>query len=396
MHRKNTHSKGATATPTRRTVLAVLATTVAAAVLPAVATATPAAAATGWSWQVFTYNGDVWQRSSYNGVAQFDYRLGAGGSIAEMRYCPATYRALLSPSYAGEETDRVIQSVLWGMSTADQAHFYDRWNIDQAGNMAGEFTRTVAVEQPNATTTDVWTIADKQWMSNLTGRYAGSDTVPQLTRYTRLDNGALQIRRVVRIPKIVDNGVTQTNQAFYLENWVPFKYSADTFNGLATSLNANGSPATWYPAGSIPNYPETPVTGTTGYSVVFKQGATTASPNVAVVQSNTNGQTYGTTASVNHVRNSMGWDTGIGAFPGVHLTNSQTDSIVDYTIRIVPNSTLNAAVAADLAAQVGQLTGPKVYGPGYALPGDLPGIATRLRGYLTSPAGTRTSHLAGL
>ncbi|MFI5534054.1 hypothetical protein ACIA8O_36495 [Kitasatospora sp. NPDC051853] len=394
MHRTNPHRKGAT--PTRRSVLAVLAATVAAAVLPAVATAPPAAATTGWSWQLFTYNGDVWQRSSYNGTAQFDFRLGAGGSIAEMRYCPAGYRALLSPSYAGEETDRVVQSVLWGMSTADKAHYYDRWNIDQAGNMAGEFTRTVAVEQPNATTTDVWTIADKQWIDGLTSRYAGSDTVPQLTRYTRLDNGALQIRRVVRIPKIVDGGVTQANQAFYLENWVPFMNSSDTFDALATSLDANGNPATWYPAASVPDYPETPVTGTTGYSVVFKQGATATSPNVAVVQSTGNGTTSGTSATLTHVRNSLPWVNGIGALPGVHITNSQTDSIIDYTVRIVPNGALNAAVAADLAAQVGQVPAPALYGPSATLPGDLPGIASRLRGYLTSPAGTRTAHLAGL
>ncbi|SDT08557.1 hypothetical protein SAMN05216371_1255 [Streptomyces sp. TLI_053] len=382
--------------PSRRAVLAVAAATVAATLVPAVATAPPAAATTGWTWQAFTYNGDFWQRSSYNGVAQFDYRLGAGGSIAEMRYCPAGYRALLSPSYAGEETDRVVQSVLWGMDTAPKERYYDRWNIDQAGNMAGAFTRTIAVEQPNATTTDVWTVADLQWISGLTGRFAGSDTVPQLTRYTRLDNGALQIRRVLRIPKIVDNGATLTNQAFYLENWVPFMRSSDTFDALATSLNADGSPGTWYPAASVPDYPETPVAGTTGYSVVFKQGATTAGPNVAVVQSTGAGQKFGTAAALTPVRNSLPWSNGIGALPGVHITNSQTDSIIDFTVRIVPNGTLNAAVAAGLADQVNQVPAPTLYGPGYTLPGELAGIATRLRGYLASPAGTRTSHLGGL
>lgn len=380
--------------PNRRTVLAT------AAALPLLAALRPtaAAAAPGWSWQFFTHSTDLWQRNFWNDTQQFDYRLGGGGCIAQMRHCPTGYRPLLSPTYEGEETDRVMQSVLWALNVEGATNVADRrWNIDQAGDRSGAYQRTVTVEQPNANTTDVWTIADKQWYSQLTADFAGSDAVPQLTRYTRLAGGILEIRRVIRLPKIVNAGTTVSNVQFYLENWLPFRREANAFTALAVALDASGNPSTWYQAGvNIPYYPWTQADTTSGYAMLFKQGAHQTTPNVAVAFSTHPGRRYATSATIENVRNSMDWDTGIGIFPGARITGGQANSILDYTIRIVTNGSTSPGLASSLTAQSAAVRIPTLYGPTHAHSGELATIATRLRGYLTSSAGTRTNHLAAL
>ncbi|MFD5830908.1 hypothetical protein [Lentzea sp. NPDC060358] len=362
---------------------------------PARAQATP-----GWSWQFFTYGNDIWQRACWNDTEQFDYRLGGGGCVREMRYCPETYRPLLSPTFQGEETDRVVQAVLWALNVEGTSSAPDRrWNVNQAGTGAGVFSRTVAVERLSDTTTDVWTIADRQWQPQLDTDFAGSDPVPQLTRYTRLagGGGGLQIRRVLRLPRIVRWGSAVPGVEFYLENWLPFLRSSDAFDAVAFSLNADGSPAEWYRAGyNIPVYPWTPATDTSGYAVVFRENATATRPDVAVVHSAKAGVTSSTTARMVSVRNSMDWDTGIGVLPGVRVFGGEAGSILDYTLRIVPNGGTSAGLVSNLTAQSAAVPAPVLYGPGHTFGGELSTVVDRLRFCVTSPAGTRTGNLAPL
>ncbi|MEV6040731.1 hypothetical protein AB0L65_57155 [Nonomuraea sp. NPDC052116] len=376
----------------RRAVLATAAT------LPLIAATPAAAAAKGWTWKLLTEGTDVWQRNSWKGREQFDFRLGGGGCIPQMRHCPTGYRPLLSPTYEGEETDRVMQAVLWGLNVEAATNVLDRrWNVNQAGTRPGAYQRTVRVERTTPTATDVWTIADRQWYAELVADFAGSDAVPQLTRYTRLSNGTLEIRRVIRLPKVVNAGTTVANVEFYLENWLPFLRSADAFTALALRLDANGDPSEWYRAGqNIPYYPWTPTSTTSGYAMVYQEGTHRTTPNVAVVFSKNPGTKHATSAVFENVRNSMDWDTGIGILPGAHIIGGEADSILDYTIRIVPNGGTSAGLVTDLNAQVAAIRPPALYGLSYALSGELGSIAGRLRGYLTSADGTRTNHLAPL
>ncbi|MEU2718549.1 hypothetical protein [Streptomyces sp. NPDC007205] len=196
---------------------------------------------------------------------------------------------------------------------------------------------------------------------------------------------------------MVNNGATVPKVTFCLENWTPFLNSSNAFDAVAFSLHSDGTPAEWYRAGyNIPRYPWTPTASTSGYAVVYTERAPYTTPNVAVVYSKSNGQRFGTSARLKNVRNTMDWDTGIGVLPGISVVNSQSGSILDYTIRLVPRARLSAGLAADLTRQVGQIRAPALYGPGFALSGELATIASRLRGYLHSTAGTRTNHLAQL
>ena len=340
----------------------------------------------------------MWQRNYWNGGEQFDFRLGGGGCVPQMRHCPTGYRVLLSPTYEGEETDRVMQAVLWGLNVEAATNVLDRrWNVNQAGTRPGAYQRTVRVERTNSTTTDVWTIADRQWYAELIADFAGSDAVPQLTRYTRLSGGALEIRRVIRLPKVVNAGTTVANVEFYLEEPAAVPALLRHLQRAGHEPRRHRRPERVVPGGeNIPYYPWTPTSGTSGYAMVFKEGAHRTTPNVAVVFSKNPGTKYATSAVFENVRNSMDWDTGIGVLPGAHITGGEAGSILDYTIRIAPNGGTTAGLVTDLNAQVAAIRAPALYGPTYTLSGELGAIARRLRGYLTSTEGTRTNHLASL
>ncbi len=360
-----------------------------------------AASAVGatWTWSFVTFGSDVWMRSFAGGAGQFDARLGGGGAVAQFRYVPNTREALLAPTFAGEQTDRVMQGVLLGLNvSAPGCGVADcRWNVNQAGRMDGTFERTIAVEQPEANTVDVWMIADMQWYSALDSFYSGSDAVPELTRYRRLDDSVLEIRRVIRLPQVVLNGSVQGDVQFYLENWLPFKRGRAEFQDLALGLDANGNPTWWYKADvNIPNYPWFQTDTTNGYGVVYKDGAYSSTRVVGVAFSTSGVTVDSTSATAENVLNSVSWGNGIGVLPGVRITNTEAGSILDYAVRIVPASKSDAAFVSLLTRQVSTVAPPHLYGPSFGFSGELATIVTRLNGYLTSSAGTRTNHLDSL
>lgn len=365
---------------------------------PAVGRAGSASSMAGWTWQLLTPGSDIWMRNYYNGVAQFDFRLGAGGCVPQMRYAPNNFQALLAPQL-GTETDRVMQAVLWGLNVvaADPNPADRRWNVNQAGNRVGQFTRVVAVQQPTAATTDVYTIADRQWYPGLQDDYAGSDTVPQLTRYTRMAGGVLHIRRVVRLPRVVNGGVVVNNAQFYLENWLPFMRSSQVFSALALGLDGSGAPNWWYRAGfNIPDYPWTPTANTNGYAVVYKEGAHFTTRVVGVTFSQSAGQTFSTSATMENVLNSLDRNDAIMILPGVRITGTQAGSILDYSFRIVTSPFSNVAFVAKLQSHSNGIQQPALYGPSYPFTGALANIVNTLRNLVNSGAGTRTNHLAPL
>ena len=64
------------------------------------------AAPTAWGWESFTFKNDLWLALHQGDVKQFDFRIGAGGALSEMRDCTEDDLPLLSPTDKGEVTDR--------------------------------------------------------------------------------------------------------------------------------------------------------------------------------------------------------------------------------------------------------------------------------------------------
>lgn len=349
-----------------------------------------------WTWNAFTDQGDVWLRSAADGQGMFDFRLGAGGAIAEMRDVQAGAKRLLSPSFQGEATDRIIQWTWWSDSItnpiAGLPAFEHRFNVTQGGTFSNQISPTMSVRiRSGVNIVDVYSLPQDQWKTQQQPHMQGK--ISALTRYEMAADGVLKIRRVMLVDHVYLRGEETQFDKLYVEAWSPFDRSG-TFDGLALGVDANGNPNWWYQAGNnIPHYPNFPVASTNGYAVVFRIGSHQTNTAVGLVFGLS--QVSPATTGNSHVLNSMSWNNGIGILPALNLSNVALGSVIDTTIALVPRHSLNAEMAGQLATLVPQIPAPVVHAPATAFAGELGDIVTRLKTNLTQ-SGQRTQHLAAV
>jgi hypothetical protein len=349
-----------------------------------------------WTWEAFTYENDVWLRSYYNGQGMFDFRLGAGGAIAQMRDVQASYKRLLSPSYSGEVTDRIIQWTWWSDSitnvVAGLPTFEYRFNVTQGGTYANQISPTMTVHiNPGTNIVDVYSMPLDQWKTQQQP-YMQSK-ISALTRYEMAADGVLKVRRVMLVDHVYLHGAETQFRKLYVEGWSPFDRSG-TFDGLALAVNANGTPTWWYKAGyNIPNYPNFAVSNTHGYAVVYKISSPSTSTAVGLVYGQ--GQVAPAGAGNTHVLNSMDWNNGIAILPALNLNDVALGSVIDVTVALVPRRTLTSDMASQLTALVPQIPAPVVYPSNTTFSGELAYIVPQLQANLNQ-SGQRTEHLAAL
>jgi hypothetical protein len=157
-----------------------------------------------WQWENFTLQQDIWMRSYQNHQAMFDYRLGPGGAISEIRHCPKGNRALLAPSYQTEETDRIIQSLFWGQSpnvkdlriTGSIDNSNQNFNINLGGTASNQYAPIISVQR-NAKKIDIYTVPFAQFLPYFDPAFTGP--VSHFSRYEMLADGVLKVRRVILI-----------------------------------------------------------------------------------------------------------------------------------------------------------------------------------------------------
>src|ERR1700744_3060147 len=65
------------------------------------------------SYVIENRSNDLWVTYKSNDTSIYDFRIGGAGAISELRWSAASNEPLLSPSYATEHTDRVIQTTWW-------------------------------------------------------------------------------------------------------------------------------------------------------------------------------------------------------------------------------------------------------------------------------------------
>ena len=361
----------------------------------------PQQASFGWAAQ--DYQGDVWFTLSNGSTPEFDFRLGGGGSIAEMRNATTGYSEMLSPAYqAGVDTDRVIQSTFWVDNVLGSISAPDeRFNLDLAGDSTGAFAQFLSLSHSNTATgiqVDVYSVNSLQWYPQLNSDFAGSDPAPSLTRYQLLADGTLKIRRVIRVPNVLLKGTAQPLAQIYFENWNPVGVGRNV-DSMALSMDSSGNPVQWYSPSNFPYYQNWPMpTATSGYAVGFKNGAAQTEPVIgfvfgmqpAVVDGSA-GASTGTTA--NDVLNSMlVTNDGIAILPATYVYNAIPGSIVDMEFRIVPRLTAGTEFAGTVTSQVSEVAAPAVYGPSYAFSGEMATIVATLNQDV-SATGVQTEHL---
>lgn len=350
-----------------------------------------------WTWKTSINQGDVWLRSEAGGQGMFDFRLGAGGAIAELRDIQADNKRLLSPSFQGEATDRIIQWTWWSETVTNVVEglpaFEHRYNLTQGGTFSGGISPSMSVHiKEGSNIVDVYSVPLDQWKTEQQPHMKGK--VSALTRYEMAPNGVLKVRRVMLVDHVKLRGKKMGFENLYIESWSPFDRSG-TFDGLALAVDSSGNPTWWYLAGTnIPNYPGLAVASTSGYAVVYRNGSHQTNTAVGLVFGK--GQVSPATDGNSHVLNLMTWDNGIGILPALNLTNVAPGSVIDSTFALVPRRALDAEMAAQLTALVPQIPAPVVHAPGSkTFTGELGGIVKQLRTNLKE-SGKRTQNLAAL
>ena len=350
-----------------------------------------------WSGSINGVGNDLWLKLNDSGSDAYDFRIGVGGALTEMRDRTDGFKPLLSPSFQGEATDRIIQWTIWSLNhgitnpaATQLPTFEQRYNVTQGGNFDGYLHETLSVPVDySGLQVDVYSKADLQWKSENQENMQGTHSA--LTRYTFDDRGFIKIRRIVSVGEPTLNGVTQPWTDLYFEGWTPMRGGRDTFTAMALGLSAVGTPNWWYRHQfNIPQYPFMDVENTNGYAVVYKETDPTGSDAVGIV--------FGTKTVESHspldsyVLNSLDWNNGIGILPAIQAKSTVVaNSIVDQTLYIVPRQGLSAEMSSLLTTLASEIPAPHIYEPNN-IPVELEGIYATLMTN-ASVSGTSTDHL---
>lgn len=183
-------------------------------------------------WSAASYAGDIWMNYVANNQILVQYRLGAGGCIAEAR---DNAGEILGPSYTlpnGQvnDTDRVIQAVAWAVDKNGNAY----WNVNQAGSYADAYSIVYdVVYYQSEGHIDVYSICNQPFQPT-----SGSGCYALFTQYWMEPNAELRIRRVVITPSIFNSGTFVPQYTFVWQAWTPL--SADRFNAFAFGPGQDG------------------------------------------------------------------------------------------------------------------------------------------------------------
>ena len=354
-----------------------------------------------WSCSAFTLGNQLWMRSFFNGAAQFDYRIGPGGTIVDMRDALSNYGSLMVPA-GGSLFDKVLQ---WTMYSALGAVSHtvtgvdSRWNMRQSGNSSnvGAIVTNVELDSANCAI-NVYTVSNGQWNS-VQDNYLGG-TVSSFVRYRLVGTTDLWVRRVTLIDGITNAGAAVSIPDFYMENLVPL--SRNVFDSVGFAFNqTTGAPTSYEGPGQVQMYPFFDATKTRGYAAVFKYGASlTSGVTVGVVAGKqlpcvyTNGACAANYGQL--VYNMGDWGPGnmLALMPTIKPQVISSGTVIDQQFYIVPAHGLANSIYR-LEGRAAAVPPIHIVPPGTALSGDLVSIVPVLKAQ-ESVAGSRVVDLAPL
>lgn len=210
-----------------------------------------------WECKVITEQDDIWLKTYFKGQAQFDYRIGAGGSIAEIRSIKGKKsQSLLAPSPYGRVADQQVQWTMIGENLIRKLPNVPangwQYQVAQGISYDNVYAPTVAVlVQPGGCQVDVFAIPKEQFRPEQRAQWQGS--FPSLSSYRIVGAGALAARQVVRISgaKAENKPVALTN--LRLQNSLPLNKTL--FNSLGLGLDKDLQPRRSFRVGSnLPSF----------------------------------------------------------------------------------------------------------------------------------------------
>ena len=357
----------------------------------------PQKPAAGWNWRIGDKGEDVWLYAGLDGTLAYSFKIGAGGAIAAMNEEWGGTRPLLSPSFQGEHTDRIIQWTAWSNDITHEVSGLPklewRFNVTQGGCFDGTLSPVmeVAIDR-HLQRIDVYSVPQEQWKTQQ--REAMQCKLSSLTRYELLPEGVLKIRRVMRIGPVKLNGTITKFGHLYIEAWTPFLRSPETFDAVSTEVDEEGQVSKGFKTGKeFSNYPHIDVTTTSGYAVAYCQDHAEQKTAVGLVFGKR--QIEAAQSGNIHQLNLMQWDDGIGILPAVTVRDVEPGSIIEQTLYVVARKGLGRNMRDVLMSLATKIPPPRILRPAELEASDLREIAAHLT-TVADRVGVRTEHLRAL
>ena len=349
-----------------------------------------------WNISLYSFEDEVRATLTQDGAGKYTIIFGYGGCVSKLLDHDNAYTDKFAGPFNKEETDRVLQTVLWGIS--DNANigenFPTRWNVNQAGTFENIHAEIVSFNLVKNSLLEVYSVNGNQWYGKLTEAYKGSKRVSQYTRYTCEADGVLSIRTITRVPRITVQGAQQDHFTAYIEHWSAFKNNTKSggFNAVARRATAAGVPNWWYSTehndhsnGALPDYPNLPLSDPNQDGYVFAFNASDASSHMvaAMVFGKKQVTRKGSKLSGNAVINFKHWllstkNPGIGILPGIYAYDALPGTLIDFEYKLILRPASGPEFMQQVTHAVDQVITPRIYEPSEVVPDDLINIRKNL------------------
>jgi hypothetical protein len=349
-----------------------------------------------WGINLYSFKDEVRATVTENGEGKYTLLFGYGGSVSAILDHEKAYSDQLAGPYNDEETDRILQTVLWGVSRNANigTRYPTRWNVNQAGTFENLPAQIVSFNVVTNQRLEVYSVNGNQWYQHLDDDYQGSQPVSQYTRYTCEPGGVLGVRTITRIPQIHVSGAERESFKAYIEHWSAFKntFGTNGFNAVAIRATPEGVPNWWYSTtdatgshGALPDYPNWPLRyrSLDGYAFAYNTRGVSKHTVAAMLFGRDRVQRPASRAYCQSVLNFKYWlapnvNPGIGILPGIYVDQALPGTLVDFEFKLILRSGSNAEFMTQLTKSTEQLLPPRVYEPDEAVPPELKPIQRKL------------------
>ncbi len=363
----------------------------------------------GWTCNAAVKNGDLWVTTQYQSATRFQYRIGSGGSIAEIRDRLGLNIVAVSGAYSPTaDTDGPIQIATYDyglkLQSAPQTLGQNLYNKDQGGNTLGVHQPVLSVDVTNASdhcAVVVYTAVVDQFFPQYAAGVSSVDAL--LTEYLFAGNGWVRMRNVYYTDSLTADpafisGVTQKgaqteHPKLYVNDWISL--TAPMFGGMALDINSTGQIQTKL----LPGFglQAEDITKSTGYSVFYSTLAPNTADILIAVFGNQPAETIGGTITTSTTVSWMSWSKGLNVAPAVTANDLPLGSMIEKVTFLAPGYGL-ASWASSSAGLVATLLGStptmKVYLPAAMLSAEMQDIKTKLmQTAMNAGSGLRSTHL---
>lgn len=355
--------------------------------------------AANWECKVITEQDDIWLKTYFKGQPQFDYRIGAGGSIAEMRSLKGKKpQALLAPSPYGRLADQQVQwtAIAQNLSRKLPNVPASGWQYQVAQGVAYDnlYVPTVAVlVKSSGCQVDVFSIPKEQYRPEQRTQWQGS--FPNLTSYRIVGAGALALRQVVRISGARVEGKPAALTNLRLQTSLPL--AKNLFNTLGLGLDTEQQPRRSFGIGtSLPAFADWKQDKSDPLLLAYdakgladKTGLLFGGSSQAPCrQSDTGCEDFG-----EQRLNLFEASNSLNLLPSTLLPSVTPGDMLDQTLLLYPHYGLQTLSRPDLNWLLVQIPRPRLVPAGQQKAAGLSVIAAKLAFFEDTP-GLRSNHLA--